>query len=169
MLDKLLSVERRYVEIERMLTLPDVARDAEKFRSLMKEYRANEEIVVKYREYLAIQQAMQEALQMSEDVTIDAELRQLAEEEYYTLKEELIRAEEELKFLLIPRDPNDDRNVVGEIRQVTGGEEAALFAADIFRMYSMYAQKKGFSVHVTQASETELGGYKEITFKSRKA
>lgn len=147
-----------------MLTLPDVARDAEKFRSLMKEYRAKEEIVVKYREYLAIQQAMQEALQMSEDMTIDAELRQLAEEEYYTLKEELIRAEEELKFLLIPRDPNDDRNVVVEIRQGTGGEEAALFAADIFRMYSMYAQKKGFSVHVTQASETELGGYKEITF-----
>lgn len=147
-----------------MLTLPDVARDAEKFRSLMKEYRAKEEIVVKYREYLAIQQAMQEALQMSEDMTIDAELRQLAEEEYYTLKEALIRAEEELKFLLIPRDPNDDRNVVVEIRQGTGGEEAALFAADIFRMYSMYAQKKGFSVHVTQASETELGGYKEITF-----
>ena len=147
-----------------MLTLPDVARDAEKFRSLMKEYRAKEEIVVKYREYLAIQQAMQEALQMSEDMSIDAELRQLAEEEYYTLKEELIRAEEELKFLLIPRDPNDDRNVVVEIRQGTGGEEAALFAADIFRMYSMYAQKKGFSVHVTQASETELGGYKEITF-----
>lgn len=147
-----------------MLTLPDVARDAEKFRSLMKEYRAKEEIVVKYREYLAIQQAMQEALQMSEDMTVDAELRQLAEEEYYTLKEELIRAEEELKFLLIPRDPNDDRNVVVEIRQGTGGEEAALFAADIFRMYSMYAQKKGFSVHVTQASETELGGYKEITF-----
>lgn len=147
-----------------MLTLPDVARDAEKFRSLMKEYRAKEEIVVKYREYLAIQQAMQEALQMSEDMSTDAELRQLAEEEYYTLKEELIRAEEELKFLLIPRDPNDDRNVVVEIRQGTGGEEAALFAADIFRMYSMYAQKKGFSVHVTQASETELGGYKEITF-----
>ena len=147
-----------------MLTLPDVARDAEKFRSLMKEYRAKEEIVVKYREYLAIQQAMQEALQMSEDMSIDAELRQLAAEEYYTLKEELIRAEEELKFLLIPRDPNDDRNVVVEIRQGTGGEEAALFAADIFRMYSMYAQKKGFSVHVTQASETELGGYKEITF-----
>ena len=147
-----------------MLTLPDVARDAEKFRALMKEYRAKEEIVVKYREYLAIQQAMQEALQMSEDMTVDAELRQLAEEEYYTLKEELIRAEEELKFLLIPRDPNDDRNVVVEIRQGTGGEEAALFAADIFRMYSMYAQKKGFSVHVTQASETELGGYKEITF-----
>ena len=147
-----------------MLTLPDVARDAEKFRSLMKEYRAKEEIVVKYREYLAIQQAMQEALQMSEDMTTDAELRQLAEEEYYTLKEELIRAEKELKFLLIPRDPNDDRNVVVEIRQGTGGEEAALFAADIFRMYSMYAQKKGFSVHVTQASETELGGYKEITF-----
>ena len=147
-----------------MLTLPDVARDAEKFRSLMKEYRAKEEIVVKYREYLAIQQAMQEALQMSEDMTVDAELRQLAAEEYYTLKEELIRAEEELKFLLIPRDPNDDRNVVVEIRQGTGGEEAALFAADIFRMYSMYAQKKGFSVHVTQASETELGGYKEITF-----
>ena len=164
MLDKLLSVERRYVEIERMLTLPDVARDAERFRALMKEYRAKEEIVVKYREYLAIQQAMQEALQISMDPATDTDLRQLAEEEYYTLKDELLHAEEELKILLIPRDPNDDRNVVVEIRQGTGGEEAALFAADIFRMYSMYAQKKGFSVHVTQVSETELGGYKEITF-----
>ena len=164
MLDKLLSVERRYVEIERMLTLPDVARDAEKFRSLMKEYRAKEEIVVKYREYLDMRKAMEDALSMSEDMSLEQELRELASEEYYMLKDSIVQVEEELKILLIPRDPNDDRNVVVEIRQGTGGEEAALFAADIFRMYSMYAQKKGFSVHVTQCSETELGGYKEITF-----
>ena len=164
MLDKLLSVERRYVEIERMLTLPDVARDAEKFRSLMKEYRAKEEIVEKYREYLDMRKALEDALSMSEDMSLEQELRELASEEYYMLKESIVQVEEELKILLIPRDPNDDRNVVVEIRQGTGGEEAALFAADIFRMYSMYAQKKGFSVHVTQCSETELGGYKEITF-----
>ncbi len=147
-----------------MLTMPDVARDAEKFRSLMKEYRAKEEIVIKYREYIGLQKGMEEAFQMSSDAELDADLRSLAEEEYYALKADLARVEEELKVLLIPRDPNDDRNVVVEIRQGTGGEEAALFAADIFRMYSMYAQKKGFTVHIMQANETELGGYKEITF-----
>ena len=164
MLDKLLNVERRYVEIERMLTMPDVAKDADKFRALMKEYRSKEEIVLKYREYLGIKDAMEEALAMSTDTELERELREMAEEEYYALKESLTTVEEELKVLLIPRDPNDERNVVVEIRQGTGGEEAALFAADIFRMYSMYAQKKGFRVNVTQASETELGGYKEITF-----
>ena len=164
MLEKLLIVERRYVEIERMLTLPDVTRDAEKFRSLMKEYRSKEEIVLKYREYLNMQKAMEEALLMLNDSALDQDLRDLASEEYYSLKEDIVSVEEQLKLLLIPRDPNDERNVVVEIRQGTGGEEAALFVADVFRMYSMYAQKKGFSVHVTQASETELGGYKEITF-----
>ncbi len=164
MLEKLKTVERRYVEIERMLTLPDVASDGAKFRALMKEYRAKEEIVLKYREYLQTTEAMREAEEMMSDSSSDTDLRELAEEEFYSLKEQTTVIEEELKVLLIPRDPNDDRNVVVEIRQGTGGEEAALFAADIFRMYSMYAQKKGFVVHVTQSSETELGGYKEITF-----
>ena len=164
MFDKLRTVEGRYIEIERMLTLPDIAQDGVKFRSLMKEYRAKEEIVTKYREYRALEGEMRDALEMMEDATLDSELRELAGEEYYAHKESLVSIEEELKLLLIPKDPNDERNVVVEIRQGTGGEEAALFAADIFRMYSMYAQKKGFSVHVTQSNETELGGYKEITF-----
>ena len=144
--------------------MPDASRDAEKFRSLMKEYRSKEEIVLKYREYKSLQSAMEEAFQMMNDTELEPELRKLAEEEYYSLKEMIPDLEEALKVLLIPRDPNDDRNVVVEIRQGTGGEEAALFVADIFRMYSMYAQKKGFVVHVISASETELGGYKEITF-----
>ena len=144
--------------------MPDASRDAEKFRSLMKEYRSKEEIVLKYREYKSLQTAMEEAFQMMNDTELEPELRKLAEEEYYSLKEMIPDLEEALKVLLIPRDPNDDRNVVVEIRQGTGGEEAALFVADIFRMYSMYAQKKGFVVHVISASETELGGYKEITF-----
>ena len=144
--------------------MPDASRDAEKFRSLMKEYRSKEEIVLKYREYKSIQSAMEEAFQMMNDTELEPELRKLAEEEYYSLKEMIPDLEEALKVLLIPRDPNDDRNIVVEIRQGTGGEEAALFVADIFRMYSMYAQKKGFVVHVISASETELGGYKEITF-----
>lgn len=119
-----------------------------------------EEIVLKFREYKKTKQSMEEA----EELMKDPEMKELAEEEYYSSKEELPKLEEELKFLLIPKDPDDEKNIMCEIRAGAGGEEAALFAGTLFRMYSMYAEKKHWKLEVLNENETGLGGYKEISF-----
>ena len=126
----------------------------------MKEHASIEDVVLKFKEYKKVKESMDEAKEMMED----KELKELAEAEYYEAKEQLPKIEEELKFLLIPKDPDDDKNIICEIRAGAGGEEAALFAGTLFRMYTMYAETKHWKVEVLNENETGLGGYKEITF-----
>ena len=161
---KLAKADDRYREIEQMITLPHVVSNNKEYSKLMKEYKSLTPIIEKYREYKQIEKELNDAEEMMRDASIDPDLRELAEEEYKEHKENISVLFEELRILLIPRDPNDDRNVVVEIRQGAGGEEAALFAADLYRMYSMYATSEGFKTEVTVLNETELGGIKEINF-----
>ena len=163
MLSKLRETERRYSAIEEELAKPETVSDVEKYTKLIKEYKSLTPVVEKFREYEAARLGAEEAseLMASED---DPEMKALAEEEYYTLRDKLPVIEEELKVLLLPRDPNDDKNVIVEIRAGAGGEEAALFAGDLYRMYTMYADIKGFKTERISFNETGLGGFREITF-----
>lgn len=160
MFDKLEAVEKRYEEITKMISDPEVIANQSEWQKLMKEHASIEEIVLKYREYKKTKQTMEEAEEMMQD----KELKELAEAEFYDAKEQLPKIEDELKILLIPKDPDDDKNIICEIRAGAGGEEAALFAGTLFRMYSMYAEKRRWSLEVLNENETGLGGYKEITF-----
>lgn len=160
MFDKLETVEQRYEEVTKLISDPEVIANQAEWQKLMKEHASIEEIVLKYREYKKTKQTMQEAEEMMQD----KELKELAEAEYYDAKEKIPKIEEELKILLIPKDPDDDKNIICEIRAGAGGEEAALFAGTLFRMYSMYAEKKHWSIETLNENETGLGGYKEITF-----
>ncbi len=160
MFDKLEEVEKRYVELTKMISDPEVISNQTEWQKLMKEHASIEDVVKKYREYKKTKQTMEEAKEMMED----KELKELAEAEYYESKDKLPAIEEELKILLIPKDPDDDKNIICEIRGGAGGEEAALFAGTLFRMYTMYAEKKHWQVDVLNENATELGGYKEISF-----
>ena len=160
MFEKLETVEKRYDELTKMISDPEVISNHTEWQKLMKEHASIEEIVLKFREYKKEKQAMEEA----EELMKDPEMKELAEEEYYAAKEKLPEIEEELKFLLIPKDPDDDKNIICEIRAGAGGEEAALFAGTLFRMYTMYAERKHWKLEVLNENETGLGGYKEISF-----
>ena len=160
MFDKLETVEQRYEEITKLISDPEVIANQAEWQKLMKEHASIEEIVLKYREYKKTKQNMHEAEEMMQD----KELKELAEMEYYEAKEKLPKIEDELKILLIPKDPDDDKNIICEIRAGAGGEEAALFAGTLFRMYTMYAEKKRWTLEILNENETGLGGYKEITF-----
>ena len=160
MFDKLEAVEQRYEEVTKMISDPEVISNQSEWQKLMKEHASIEDIVLKYREYKKTKQSMQEAEEMMQD----KELKELAEMEYYEAKEKLPKIEEELKILLIPKDPDDDKNIICEIRAGAGGDEAALFAGTLFRMYTMYAEKKHWKLEILNENETGLGGYKEITF-----
>ena len=164
MLKRLSHADDRYREIEQMLTLPEVIANNKEYQKLIKEYNKLSEIVTKYREYLKAEKEMNEADDMMRDSSLDSELRELAEEDFKERRAHCDTLSEELKILLMPRDPNDSRNVIVELRQGAGGEEAALFAYDIYRMYSMYAANRGFKIEVINLNETELGGIKNITF-----
>ena len=163
-LEKLIPAENRYREIEQLMTLPEITSDGKKYTALVKEYNGLTPIVEKYREYKDTEKALAEAIELRDDSTLDRELRDLAAEECDEYSELCKKLTEELKMLLIPKDPNDSRNVVIEIRAGAGGEEAALFASDLFRMYSMFSTKERLKLEIVNANETELGGYKEITF-----
>ena len=162
--EKLIPAEDRYIEIERLMSQPDIAADGKRFTELVKEYNGLAPIVLKFREYKTAKKNMEEAQLLRDDASVDKELRELAGMEYEECSDALRLLESELKILLIPKDPNDGRNTIVEIRAGAGGEEAALFAADLFRMYSMYSTKEGFRLELVNVNETELGGYKEITF-----
>ncbi len=164
MFDKLESVANRHEQIGIELTRPDVANDNELFRKLMKEYSELTPIVEKYKEYVAAKNAEKEALEILSEPNLDKDFKELAEEELKTAKENIIVFSDELKILLLPKDPNDDKNVIIEIRGGAGGEEAALFASSLYRMYTMYAESKRWQIEVSNVNETELGGYKEISF-----
>lgn len=164
MIDKLKSVEKRFLEINDQLSLPEVVSDNEKFKKLMKEHKTLTPIVETFRAYCAAESSMNEAKEMLDAGGLDKDFKELCEEEYTESKQKCEELTEELKILLLPRDPNDDRNVIIEIRGGAGGDEAALFAANLFRMYSMYAESKRWKTEVINANETELGGIKEISF-----
>ena len=159
MFEKLRQTENRFITIEKQLEDPGVLSDVNAYTRLLKERRDLEPVVTAYRDWQTAVQRIAEAESLLDSG--DAELRELAQEELREAKETEAATQEKLKILLLPRDPNDDRNVMMEIRSGIGGEEAALFAADLFRMYSMYAASHGFKMSLLSCTETELGGYKE--------
>ena len=160
MFEKLQAVEERYEELTKLIANPEVIANQAEWQKLMKEHASIEDIRLKFRESKKVKEAMEEA----EELMQDPEMKELAEAEYYEAKENLPKIEEELKILLIPKDPDDDKNIMCEIRAGAGGEEAALFAGTLFRMYTMYAEKKNWKLEVLNENETGLGGYKEISF-----
>ena len=160
MFDKLETVEKRYEELTKLISDPEIIANQSEWQKLMKEHANIEDIVLKFREYKKTKKAMEEA----EELMQDPEMKELAEMEYYNSKELLPKLEEELKILLIPKDPDDDKDIICEIRAGAGGEEAALFAGTLFRMYTMYAEKKHWKLEILNENETGLGGYKEISF-----
>ena len=159
MFDKLESVEKRYDELNIKISDPAVIADQNEWKKLMKEHADMEEVVEKYREYKKLQNSIEDLKEMLGD----KEMHDLAKAELDEAQEKLPKIEEELKLLLVPKDPNDDKNVIMEIRGGAGGEESSLFAGDLFRMYSMYAEKKRWKFEVVNLNETELGGIKEAT------
>ena len=159
-LQKLEQIEVRFEDLNRQMADPAVINDAEQYRKIAKAHSELSGVVVKYREWKKVHHDLLEARQMLGES--DADLRQMAEEEVARQEPELARIEEELKVLLLPKDPNDEKNVVLEIRAGTGGDEATLFAAEIFRMYSRYAESQGWRVEVTSSSESSVGGLKEV-------
>ena len=160
MFQKLDEVEKRYEEVTRKISDPEIIAQQSQWQALMKEHAEIEPVVLKYKEYKKATQAIEDAKEMLKD----PEMKELAEIEIEENKEKLPKLEEEIKILLIPKDPNDEKNVICEIRGGAGGEEAALFAGTLFRMYSMYAEKKHWKLEILNENETGLGGYKEISF-----
>lgn len=162
MFEKLSETEKKYEKIAEDLSTPEVAADPERFAKLMREHKRLTPIVDKYREYVRLKSQIADA----EEILAggDAELAELAEVELTEAKNALPDVEHELQILLLPHDPNDDKNVIFEIRGGAGGEEAALFAYVLYRMYTMYAAKVGYKTEIINLNETELGGFKEVTF-----
>ncbi|HEV2388310.1 MAG TPA: peptide chain release factor 1 [Candidatus Acidoferrales bacterium] len=159
--EKLEEIERRYEELTQQLSSPEVLADSARLQKLAKTHSELNEIVTRYREWGKIDRHLREAKQMLVEAE-DAELKQMAHEEARQLEERKAAVEAELKRLLLPRDPNDEKNVILEIRAGTGGEEAALFAGELFRMYSRYAESQGWRVEALALSPSDLGGLKEV-------
>jgi len=157
---KLDEIEARFDELTHQMADPAVISDGETYRKIAKARSEIEEIVTKYREYKNVKRNLDDSRPMLEDS--DPELRQMAGDEVRRLEPELTRLEEELKVLLLPKDPLDEKNVVIEIRAGTGGDEATLFAAEVFRMYSRYAESQRWRVEVTSVSDSSVGGIKEV-------
>jgi len=158
--EKLKELENRYIEIEKLLGTPEVLKDREKFQSLSKEHKGLKEVVKKYREFKKIKEEIGDSKAMLKD----KELRELAEKELEILSGKEAKIKAELEVLLIPKDTYDEKNIFMEIRAGTGGEEAALFAGDLLRMYLRYAEKKGWKTETVSSNPTGLGGFKEIIF-----
>ncbi|MEA5010753.1 MAG: peptide chain release factor 1 [Angelakisella sp.] len=164
MIDKIQGVAHRYEEINNMLMDPTVINDNGRYRDLMKEYKNLTPLVEKYKEYTAARAAYDEALELLNESGLDKDLKEMADEQLKESKQLIETCQEELTILLLPRDPNDDKNVIVEIRGGAGGEEAALFARSLTRMYTMYAEARGWKTEIMNSNETELGGIKEISF-----
>ena len=164
MFEKLKALEERYEEINNKLMEPDVINDQALYTSLMKEYKSITPIIEKFREYKKAKESFDEAVELLDAGGLDKEFKEMVQLQYDESKEQEEALTEELKILLLPKDPNDDKNVIVEIRGGAGGEEASLFANSLYRMYTMYAERNGWSIEVINANETELGGFKEISF-----
>jgi peptide chain release factor 1 len=160
MLDKLLEVEKRYIELEGMMSDPQMVGQQREYAKVAKERSDLEEIVVCYREWRKVEQEIADNRQLMDEN--DEAMRELVKEELTNLRERKEALETKLKYLILPKDPNDAKNVIVEIRAGTGGDEAALFAAELFRMYSRYAESRGWRVEMMSSNPTGLGGYKEI-------
>ena len=165
MFEKLAGVEEKYIALETRLADPEVVSDIQTYTALLKEPKNMTPVLETYRAFRTTEAALEEANAILEDPDADREFKDLAREEADETKEALERLAEELKVLLLPRDPNDDKNVILEIRSGAGGEEAALFAGSLLRMYTMYAEAKGFKTEVLSSNPTELGGYKEVSME----
>ncbi len=165
MIDKLQSVEERFETVNELLCNPEIVADMDQYRKLMQEAKHLTPIVEKFREYKSCESSFEEAKELLEQGGMEKDFKEMVQEEFENSKTMLEQIYEELKVLLLPRDPNDDKNVIIEIRGGAGGEEASLFAASLFRMYSMYSEAKGFKCEALSANETELGGFKEISFE----
>ncbi len=164
MFDKLEVFEKRYNEINQKLYDPNVISDQNAYKNLMKEHKNLTPIVEKYREYKKAKNSEEEAKQLLNEGGLEKDFKEMVESELSQAREDIARISDELKVLLLPKDPNDDRNVIIEIRGGAGGEEAALFCGVLYRMYSMYAEMRNWKTELINANETELGGYKEISF-----
>ena len=162
MLEKLEELVKKYKDNEQALYAPNIVSDQKRYRELMQAQSELQEIVEKYQEYKKTRQAADDAQSIMEDASADKEMHELAEAEHRESTELLARLEEELKFLLVPKDPNDNKNAILEIRQGTGGEEAALFASDIFSMYRRYAERNNWRFQVISLTEADKGGFKEV-------
>ena len=160
MFQKLEAVEKRYDELNKKMIDPNIISNPTEYTKCMKEHAEIEEIVLKYKEYKACNQAIKDA----EELLKDPDMKELAEEEIQENKDKLPDLENEIRRLLIPKDPDDDKNIICEIRAGAGGDEAAIFAGNLFRMYSMYVEKKHWKLEILNENETGLGGYKEISF-----
>ncbi|CAH2463378.1 MULTISPECIES: peptide chain release factor 1 [Bacillus] len=163
MLDRLQAVEDRYEKLNELLSDPEVISDTNKLREYSKEQSDIQDTVEVYREYKDVREQLRDAKAMLED-KLDADMRDMVKEEVSELEGQEKVLSERLKVLLVPKDPNDDKNVIVEVRGAAGGDEAALFAGDLYRMYSRYAEVQGWKTEIIEASYTELGGYKEIIF-----
>ncbi|MBS8265546.1 peptide chain release factor 1 [Mesobacillus boroniphilus] len=163
MFDRLQAVEDRYERLNELLSDPEVVNDSKKLREYSKEQSDIQETVMAYREYKEVKEQLTDAKAMLED-KLDAEMREMVKEEISELEPRIEELEAQIKILLIPKDPNDDKNVIMEIRGAAGGDEAALFAGDLYRMYSRYAESQGWKTEIIDASTTGVGGFKEIIF-----
>ena len=164
MLNKLALAEERFEEICQMLYDPAVIADLEQYSALLKEHKNLEPVITKFREYKSADETLKESRAMLDEGGLDKDFREMVQEEYELAKESTANLYEELKILLLPKDPNDDRNVIVEIRGGAGGEESALFAGVLYRMYSMYAEARRWKTEVLSSNPTELGGFKEVSF-----
>ena len=164
MLEKLQQMEEKYLQMGEKLMDPAVVSDQQAYVQLMREYKHMQPIIEKYHEYLQAQKNFEEAKELLSGGETDAELQEMAQLEYDSSREEMDALKEKLKRLLLPKDPNDDRNVIIEIRGGAGGEEASLFAGSLYRMYTMYAEAHGWKQELLSANLTELGGFKEVSF-----
>ena len=164
MFDKLSFIEERFDELSKRVADPEIISDQAAFAKLCKEQSDITPIVEKYREYKALMNTIEENEELLKDPETDKELKELAEDEIKESKQKIEEISAELKILLLPKDPNDDKNVIVEIRGGAGGEEAALFAGDLFRMYSMYAEANRWKTEILSSNPTDIGGFKEISF-----
>lgn len=162
MFDKLIDLEKRYIELSDKINDPEIISNNEEWRKLMKEHSDISPIVNKYKEYEQTKQAIEDAKEMLNES--DEEMRQLAKEELNENTENLEKIKEELKILLIPKDPNDDKNVIVEIRGGAGGDEANIFAGDLYRMYNRYAERRRWKTEIMSSTLSDMGGFKEISF-----
>lgn len=164
MLDQLDRIEKRYQELEQQIAMPEVASDLKRLQALARERASIEDLVTKYKEYKATAKSLEETRAMLKG-ELDEEMVALVRQEIESLESKLDHLLQELKFALLPKDANDERDVIVEIRAGAGGDEAGLFAADLFRMYSRYAQSKGWGVDIINVSESGIGSFKEIVFE----
>lgn len=164
MFDRLEVAENRYDEINMKLSDPSVIANQDEYRKLMKEHSELEEVVAKYREYKKVTQDIEDAKEMLNDKSLDKDFREMVQMELEEAEAKIEQLRKEVKILLLPRDPNDDKSVIVEIRGGAGGDEAALFASDLYRMYTRYAERNRWAVEVLDSNPTEIGGFKEVVF-----